>query len=1239
MARKLKKGDSGDVLQRVKNQLFVNAAGRCSAPECGKILMQEGTHSGECAHIIPKSKDSHPRGLEEISEEDRNKEANLIYLCHDCHKKIDDSYHAERYTVALLQEWKQTHEANFAQRNYTSFMPEATATFAKLNKHIDNFFEPKKDSDALIKDFLSGSRELLHRGLIKDTVSLKTDNTELKAESDLLGAMLSASNEQIPEAKEQLLKIIHAHPQNIEPMLEYIELCGSAPEPRDELEKIKKLARAIDANHPHLLLIDLSRQYKNQEPIKDESIFDVETDDIRLAARLICQHSMFCDMAGKTEKRDALVDKWQKALPNSPNPHLYRFMYKTMDIRRNIPEQAQMILDALEFSKQEWHVAKNKDPLPPRNKMIWLLEEVRLHLIHAQVTGEAKDLRDLCDTMISLIDQCYFDNSVNAIVSELLQLLPVEPNQWQMIVGKIKGSDVAPSKDLIQTLFLHALQHDELSDDLVNFVKEGKHPDLLQILQTIKNADAPKAAKLINAKQDANFSLMVLQSIRDYDFAIVLVGLLNADPDYQIHFTTAQFGILVAKGDDESALNLLSNDIIDQADLSGLHKIEHVTYKNKRWDLLIRVALRLLSLSIGDDYKAQLHAKLTIAYLEQKDDTNAVTYGELALKDPNHGEDNSSSILGALVQALINKGMTDEACDKFQQYKHIKRAFGLFMLEADCYIKSSLDDKYNKAASLIVQAFEEVEVYEDKFYLPAFILLVELSNAGVIPIENEPAVKDGLFIKLDGFLNWFYIGEKVKSLDAECIEPNTPNYTSVINKSVGDEISWPADKFSGREKIRRILQIAKASSFLNQRAHEVMGKAAERGDKDIHTIRVLDDDGNLDMSQLEQFIEEKDKPRKEFFETYVNTLLPFSLLCNSQGSMESALGILQSEERGFIRCNDGSQADIDEQNTVANEVLSGAPCFIDGLVAVMLAESELLEDVIKAVPHLGVPTSVIGLLRDIAGKFETASGNVGRGGFVKGKFQFREVDKEKEKLLRDKLLSAADLLDALPKKAVGKIYSKSKESPDFETMLPDYFIDALNVAEEQQAHILTDDALLAFLYKTSKEITSPQHFSSISLIRAMVDNGKIDSQRYYEYFGFLSTYRYHRLPLSLNDMMRVVLPTVGGGLFAPEPQNISHLNLPLTLSQDYGVEAKTAAAVLVLFFTMLILNGSVTPQIADEIFTLTLAQALEKRDKKLMVKALRQGCHQNMLNQPWINPIKKKKLEILDKRLVESGKD
>ncbi|MCA8836052.1 MAG: hypothetical protein K8953_13305, partial [Proteobacteria bacterium] len=376
-------------------------------------------------------------------------------------------------------------------------------------------------------------------------------------------------------------------------------------------------------------------------------------------------------------------------------------------------------------------------------------------------------------------------------------------------------------------------------------------------------------------------------------------------------------------------------------------------------------------------------------------------------------------------------------------------------------------------------------------------MLLELGNAGAIPARDEPAVKDGLFVKLDGLTNWLYIGGQEKSLGADCIESGTPNYTALIGQSVNQEIIWPPDQFLSNPPKRKILHIATPACFLSRRAHEAMMNAAERGDGAWRS-EVTIKDGKLDTSTIEQILGEQSQSNKKILETYTDKPMPFAILCCGRGGFRSALGMLQSEEIGFIRCNDG-MADIAAQKTTANDVLNGAPCFIEGLVAVVLTESGLLEDVVKAVPNLGVSAAVIGLLRDIAGNFETSSGSVGSAALVEGKLQVHEIDKKNQIAIKDRFLAAADLLDKLPERARAKTYPKSDKNLD--NLLPNYFVDALRYAQEKKTHILTDDFLLVHAYEKIEEIPMPRHFSSLSLIKAMADNGRIDLQRYYQYFA------------------------------------------------------------------------------------------------------------------------------------------
>ena len=357
MAEELKVGtDSGAVPDKVKLQVFVNGLGICAAPECSDRLMQNRTRLGECAHIIPRKVGSHPRE-DGTPLDDRKKEENLLYLCERHHKIVDHREHAAIYTADLLRKWKRDHEtwASGITKNSPYLPQDIKDMLASVGTQIA---EQANVSEAILRRLLDTCHELLHRQLINearvflsqiDILLSDANNPTLNAKADLLNAILSIRSEKIPEAKKQLLQIIQAHPQDVEAMLEYVELCDTAPEADDEGARIEKLARDLANDHPRLLLIDLARKYQNQEPVEEQNIFNKQMNNVRLHARLICQHALFCDLSQKTDQRDNLINKWEKVLPNSPRPHLFKVLYRTSDIFRSpIQQAAQPLQEALE---------------------------------------------------------------------------------------------------------------------------------------------------------------------------------------------------------------------------------------------------------------------------------------------------------------------------------------------------------------------------------------------------------------------------------------------------------------------------------------------------------------------------------------------------------------------------------------------------------------------------------------------------------------------------------------------------------------------------------------------------------------------------------------------------------------------------------------------------------------------------------------------------------------------------
>jgi len=101
----------------VERELWGRAAARCQFSDCNKLLYkspvtQERVNLAEMAHIYSFAKDG-PRGRGPLKNNATalNDVSNLILVCHDCHKKIDQDKNGERYSPELLKTWKQEHES------------------------------------------------------------------------------------------------------------------------------------------------------------------------------------------------------------------------------------------------------------------------------------------------------------------------------------------------------------------------------------------------------------------------------------------------------------------------------------------------------------------------------------------------------------------------------------------------------------------------------------------------------------------------------------------------------------------------------------------------------------------------------------------------------------------------------------------------------------------------------------------------------------------------------------------------------------------------------------------------------------------------------------------------------------------------------------------------------------------------------------------------------------------------
>lgn len=116
MSRQNIKEVTRHIKREVERELWARAAGRCQFNGCNRILYkspvtQERANISEKAHTYSFSEDG-PRGWGPFKKNPQslNDVGNLMLMCHDCHKTIDQDKDGVKYSASLLQQWKKEHE-------------------------------------------------------------------------------------------------------------------------------------------------------------------------------------------------------------------------------------------------------------------------------------------------------------------------------------------------------------------------------------------------------------------------------------------------------------------------------------------------------------------------------------------------------------------------------------------------------------------------------------------------------------------------------------------------------------------------------------------------------------------------------------------------------------------------------------------------------------------------------------------------------------------------------------------------------------------------------------------------------------------------------------------------------------------------------------------------------------------------------------------------------------------------
>lgn len=1211
---RLKDGDdSGSVADGVRHQVFVDGLGICAAPDCNERAVHHRTKLAECAHIIPRRVGSHPREDYKTSLDQRNQEANLLYLCERHHKVVDNVAHAKFYTAEVLREWKRTHEE--WARSVTKESPYLPNALKEVLASMGRTLAIQAgEGKVALSQLIEVGRNLILSNRVAEaeillaqisTLAINTNDEGLVYEIDFLNARILRATQNVPASKAALLDLIHSHNTKSEAMVEYVELCRAAPEPVDELEKIERLLRDLDPQNPHLIVLDLI-EGSHGLLISRDALSPSITQSRRLFEKILIHNCIALDATGERDARDELIQEWSERFETSSKPLLFQAIFASVDALRSEssgPTEVSDSIVAINRIKDQLH---ERDPLSAKDELIFGFHEFRLASCFARISGKEQLMNRCWEGLLQTLDECYFDTLVFELLGEILEHVPVSVDEWKRIYRKLKASCVVPSREFVDMLFLRGFERPELDGPVAELLDTHGDPQTCSLWDLRLDLDVVQIIRNLKEKNNHVFSLVYLRFVQSKspELAIEVCDQLLIDSSCKIDLLFVKLRSFQELDRKDQCLEVIRGISFAEVSLYGVEIISRIAFGWREWDLFVRSSVRVLEVAPTPE----LHARLAMAYAELYDDNSAIFHAEIALGGSGLKEGQTRNTLCILIESLQLKGKEDDACRKFEEYAGGSDDFHALMLGANAYIKSSFLDRGELALSLVFRAFRSIESIDDDVYLSAYVATLDLANSGVIKVENLDQVCDGVFIKVEGILNWFYLGEKRDSMGAVSITKLSKNYEAVTGRRINESIDWPADRFSSLAEGRKIESILSPGAFLCQRAHEAMEAAAKSGEKPIWEVQVLSEDGSLDIENLRKFSISMCRQSEEFFDMYAGKVLPFSLLCKNEGGAIQAIGRISATSRGFIRCNNGTAQQIEEHEQTALRALKGDFCYIDGLSALVLTDSGLLEKVCSFVPNVGICTSVVRLFREEAKRLESARRSVGRGSFVEHRFRFQAKDENAEMSLRQVFLAAADYLDNLPIRQIGKPFAKDQIAYDWDSLIPGYVMDPLRNAQNDGALLMSEDAILVDALVASGESKIPLCFSSLSVVKLLANEGKIGWQDFYKYFSRLSQLRFLLLPISVDELMNAVLEPLGGGLVMVNPSNLELLNLGYTLSKECGVGDGLFVGILGRFFSDVVKEEGISVEAADEIFSIALVRALKSGGRAALRHAVFALC-------------------------------
>ena len=1085
------------------------------------------------------------------------------------------------------------------------FDVDSTKSIKFAYKNLDN-----------VKNELSGENVEFAVKLLENCkdIIFSLNDEGLSLEYEILECRCLQKLEKVAEAKEKYENISKRFPNDSRALLYLAEIYLNNKD-YDKNKELLKQAEEIDENYWLLKLEQLVRDNHLSKKIDKKNI-DEKTfpNDQVIKSNFYRLYAPFYEASKDQKNADSFIEK---AIHSNPNG-LVNYIAKLSLIESRLfscqdaSQQLQRSQELLEEITNVESTLFEYENITARNKAI--LNVIKLHVLRIQ--ENFPEFEKISKETFEFATSCYFDKQIEQIIVGILQLVSLPDDDLNKLLVYLKNAERAISDELSKVLIFQFNIRDTLFTDGEKFFNETSNQVYCDFISNLKNKHHQKVLKFL--EEDIQFAVTIAHTLRNTPD--LREKIINKLPD-DIHIQKEKLLLLLSfdEKDFDKAFNILK-----QLDLSNLNYLEckpilQIIQHKKAWDFEIIVLNKLLEKEKNKEEVFSLKLQLLNANIGLNKYAEVINLGTQLLK-----EDSTESILEPrnreilltnTILACFERGKIFE--DDLSKSKEILEKYQLANpsfefkvgIEAEVYLKNS---EVEQALNSIIEGVKIKRILSPKEYAKLYFLLsIELGNKIDINLNSLEISSDNTFVKLKNKDQWYFIGSD-NELDAIPISNSNNKYHLFIEKKLGDKIVFE-NKYSSKNHEDIIEIIFPIEKYVLWKASQNFNTLSRDGD--IEGVQLVDiplKEDTINTDSLLQLLEDLQKRTTPFFKMYCENDFPLAALAVSEGGLTNAIARIQQENKGFIHFSNGTTKEFEKQKEIAKNIIDKKqPFYIDGSSALVLSETGLLQKIHAHIPNLKVPQSVITLLTDTAGKFEYTAGQVGYMGYAQGKIKFSSVENNKRKLIKSNFTESIHLLELNPEN-ISVVSSVNKIDCFSEQEVPDELSDACIYAQKENLPILTEDFLYLKMNEFQTKKSMPKYFSSLALLKVIYENGQISFEEYINYFSYLSSYRFRFLSLNSEDIGKAVFGDQK--IKTINPENIRKLNFPLTMSEEYGVTFQAAFTVIGKFFLKILIDNSVTIDVAEKIFIEIIEAFPTKMNKKDFGQMLLRVCTEAIEN-------------------------